>query len=127
MTSTEQHVAIYGFDKADQAARVAELLIDGEILYAVYDCKGRGSGFVGITDRRLIARDDGHMKHSKAIVSIPYARIHAVGVGSEYKLVGSNEGRLSVSAGDDDWIFTFKGDGKVRNAYQRIMSHLLAS
>lgn len=117
--------AVDGFDKADQAQRVAELLLDGEVLYAVYDCKGRGTGFVGITDKRIIARDDGHLKHSKQIVSIPYGRIHAVGIGNEYKFVGANEGRLTVSAGDDEWIFAFKGEGKTRNAYQRIMQHLI--
>ena len=114
-----------GFDKQDQANRVVELLVDGELLYAVYDCKGRGTGFLGITDRRLIVRDDGHLKHSKRIVSIPYRQITAVGTGSDYKLLGSSEGTLSVHAGGEEWDFRLKGDGKTRKAYLRIMEHLL--
>ena len=117
--------AIDGFDKADQAQRVANMLLEGELLYAVYDCKGRGTGFVGITDRRIIARDDGHMKHSKRIVSIPYGQVTAVGIAADYKWIGSNEGIITVhTGGGEDWEFHFKGEGKTTKAYHRIMQHV---
>jgi len=127
-TEMAMAVAIDGFDKADQAARVASMLIEGEVLYAVYDCKGRGTGFIGITDRRIIARDDGHLKHSKHIVSIPYSQISAVGLGSEYHFAKSNEGILTIHTGSgEDWEFHFRGDGKTTKAYQRVMQHVAKS
>lgn len=114
-----------GFDKQDQATRVSSMLIEGEVLYAVYDCKGRGTGFLGITDRRLIARDDGHMKHGKRIVSSPYGQVSAVGLGSDYNFGRSNEGIITIhTGGGEDWEFHFKGDGKTTNAYQRIMQQV---
>ena len=53
-----------GFDNKAQADRIAALIMPGETLYLVFDCKGRGSGFIGVTDKRIIARDDGHRNKS---------------------------------------------------------------
>ena len=39
------------FDKQDQLDKIWDWVIPGETLYAIYDCKGAGTGFVGITDR----------------------------------------------------------------------------
>ncbi len=111
------------FDKQDQLDRVQELLIDGEHLFFVLDCKGKGSGFLGVTDKRLVLRDDGFARFSKSIVSIPYRNLHAVATGFESGLFRSNS-TLSFSAGDDDWALSFKGD-KAGHAYKEIMRHLL--
>lgn len=113
-----------GFDRGDQAARVAELILPGEQLYLVFDCKGRGTGFVGVTSKRLIARDDGRRGREKQITSIPFSRIHAVSVESDRGWVRGSS-FLAISAGDDDWSFQFKGADKARRAYMRIMEHLL--
>ncbi len=113
-----------GFDKEDQANRVAELILEGETLYGVFDCKGRGSGFVGITNKRIIARDDGRRGREKQITSIPFSRIHAVSVESDKGWVRGSS-KLAFGAGDDDWDFEFKGADKAKRVYQRIMAHLL--
>ncbi len=42
------------YDNEMQYRRVGAYLLPGETLYAVYDCKGIGTGFVGITDLRII-------------------------------------------------------------------------
>lgn len=112
------------FDKQDQFDRVKDLLLDNEQLYMVYDCKGRGSGFVGITDRRLILRDDGLTK--KSILSVPYSKVHSVGVSSDQNFLRSSTSSLSFAAGADSWEFEFKGDGKAQKAYAEIMKHVLA-
>lgn len=112
------------FDKQDQLDRVQEMLISGEHLLLVLDCKGRGSGFLGVTDRRVIVRDDGFVKHKKSIVSVPYSRLHAVGVDSERGFLRGSSS-LSFSAGDDDWTLEFKGAEKARAAYNAVMEHLL--
>jgi len=41
-------------------------MVPGEALYAVYDCKGAGTGFIGITDRRIIFYDKRFMRKIKA-------------------------------------------------------------
>ena len=113
-----------GYDRKDQAARVCDMVLPGETLYLVFDCKGRGSGFVGITDKRVIARDDGRRGREKQITSIPFARIHSVSLESDKGWVRGSS-FLSISAGDDDWGFNFKGTDKAKRAYERIMEHLL--
>ncbi len=113
------------FDKQDQLDRVQEMLLTGETLYMVLDCKGRGSGFLGITDRRVILRDDGFQRWNKHIVSIPYSRIHAVSVDSDKGWVRGSS-KLGFSAGDDDWTLEFKGAEKAHGAYLRVMEHVLA-
>lgn len=112
-----------GYDNKSQADRVAALILPGETLYLVYDCKGRGSGFVGVTSHRVVVQDDGFT--TKHIQSIPYTRINSVGVDSKAGW-GKGSSFLSFSAGIHDWAFTFKGAAKARKAYQRIMEQLLA-
>lgn len=45
------------FDRKEQLQKIQRLLVPNETLYAVYDLKGGGTGFVGITDLRLIFMD----------------------------------------------------------------------
>lgn len=113
------------FDRKDQLERVQEMLIPGESLLLVLDCKGRGSGFLGVTDRRVIIRDDGFAKFKKSAIWVPYSRLHAVGVESDRGWVRGSSS-LSFSAGDDDWDLEFKGADRARAAYLAIMVHLLA-
>ena len=68
------------YDNKSQYDRIKAYGIPGEKLYAVYDCKGRGTGFVGITDQRVIFYDQGTFLKTKTMISIPYNQI--VGVAS---------------------------------------------
>ena len=122
----EKVQALDGFDKQDQADRVAQMLVRGEVLFLVYDCKGRGTGFIGVTDKRIIARDDGRRGREKQITSIPFSRIHSVSVESDKGWVRGSS-FLAISAGDDDWTFNFRGADKAQRAYQRIMESLLGT
>lgn len=45
------------YDNKSQYERIRAYIIPGENLFAVYDCKGDGTGFVGITDQRIIFYD----------------------------------------------------------------------
>ncbi len=109
--------------RAALAVRPGKLL--PQKLYLVFDCKGRGSGFLGVTDKRIIARDDGRRGREKQIVSIPFSRVHAVSVESDRGWVRGSS-LLAISAGDDDWSFEFKGADKAKKAYTRIMESVLA-
>jgi len=37
------------YDKEDQYKQIVPWLIESELLHAVYDCKGAGTGFIAIT------------------------------------------------------------------------------
>lgn len=52
--------------------------MDTEQLYAVFDCKGAGTGFIGITDKRLIFYDKAAMRVKKSLTSVPFSRITSV-------------------------------------------------
>src|SRR5687767_72383 len=60
------------YDRKDQHDRIAAYIIPGEKLMAVYDLKGVGTGFVGISDRRVIFYDQGTFGKKRAMISIPY-------------------------------------------------------
>jgi hypothetical protein len=46
------------FDKRDQLERIEASLLPGEEIEAVFDLKGGGTGFLGITSRRVIFQDN---------------------------------------------------------------------
>ncbi len=60
------------YDKKDQLEKIQDWVMPGETLYAVYDLKGGGTGFIGITDWRLIFYDKQFMRKIKAMVTIPF-------------------------------------------------------
>ena len=76
---------IYG--RKDQMKKTQQLVIGGEVLYSVYDLKGGGTGFVGITDLRLVFIDQAFLRKQKAIVSLPYTKLAAVGSEDSGRLV----------------------------------------
>lgn len=112
------------FDKKDQLEKVQAHVMQGETLYAVLDMKGGGTGFVGITDLRLIFLDHAFVKKSKAMVSIPFSKITAVAsVDSGGIIFGTST--LQVVAGSREWEFEFRSNDKAHYAYQLIMRNLL--
>jgi hypothetical protein len=58
MTTQQQQRPQPVFDKEDQLNKITANLLQGEVVIAVYDCIGGGTGFVGITDRRVIIQDN---------------------------------------------------------------------
>ena len=65
------------FDKQDQFQKIMANLLQGEFVLAVYDCIGAGTGFVGITNRRVIVQDNSFVGKKTALTSIPYSRVNA--------------------------------------------------
>jgi hypothetical protein len=113
------------FDKQDQHDRLAQLLIPGETMWMVLDCFGSGTGFIGITDRRLMFMDSSWRKTKNVIVSVPLDRVHAVGISLAAGFFTKGTGTLSIQAGDDDWTFAFRNQDKTKLAYQLLMSLVL--
>jgi hypothetical protein len=117
------------FDKRDQMERIQSLVIDGETLYAVYDMKGGGTGFMGITDLRLIFMDESFVRKSKALVTVPFSKITAVGVEDSGRHINpfAATSELIIVAGSREWDFEFRSNEKAHRAYRLIMSNLLQS
>lgn len=113
------------FDRKDQHDKLSSLLIPDETMWMVLDCKGSGTGFIGITDKRLIFQDSSWRKAKNVIVSVPLDRVHAVGISDNYSFIGRGSGILSIQAGDDDWAFEFKNAEKTRIAYKLLLSFVL--
>ena len=111
------------FDKKDQFDRINAYVIKGETLKAVYDCKGAGTGFVGITDQRVIFYDQGVFLKKKTMVSIPYHQIVGVASADEGIVFKTSEITLITSAGRFE--FEFRGADKAHWAYQYIMNQIL--
>lgn len=115
------------FDKKDQMERIQTLVVDGETLLAVYDMKGGGTGYMGITDLRLIFMDESFFRKSKALVAVPFSKLTAVGVedtGRSLNPFGATS-RLLITAGTREWEFEFRSNEKAHKAYQLIMGNLL--
>ncbi len=114
------------YDKMPQLKRIQAQLIPGETLYAVYDMKGGGTGFVGITDLRLIFYDQSFIRKQKAMVSLPFTKITAIGTEDSGGVLFKS-GVLFVVAGTREWSFIFRGGDKAHRAYNLIMANLLQS
>lgn len=112
------------FDNKSQLERIRAYLISGEKLYAVLDLKGSGTGFVGLTDRRLIFYDQGVLFKKKSMVSIPYNQIIGVASADEGMIFTTSEVSLITAAGK--FTFEFRGSDKAHNAYVYIMTQILA-
>jgi hypothetical protein len=76
------------YDKPDQLERIKEGLLEGENVLAVYDCIGAGTGFVGLTDLRVILQDNSFVGKKVALTSVPYSRVQAVSFVSKKSMLG---------------------------------------
>lgn len=111
------------YDNKAQLDRVAAYLIPGETLHAVYDCKGGGTGFVGITDQRIIFYDQAFLRSKKAMVSIPYNRV--IGVASEDEGIIFKTSTITLITSAGNYTFEFRGADKAHWAYSFIMNQIL--
>ena len=111
------------YDNEGQYKRIAAYVLPGEILRAVYDCKGGGTGFVGITDQRIIFYDQGILFKKKAMVSIPYNQIIGVASADEGVIFQTSQITLITAAGN--FSFEFRGADKAHWAYRFILNQIL--
>lgn len=117
-------------DKKDQLEKIESVCLPDEIIRAVFDLKGRGTGFIGITDKRIIYYDKAFLKDKKALVSIPYDRIASV-ASEDNKGFIIKKGFLVTDTltiqpmGLEPKTFEFRGGDKAHIAHNIIMEHLL--
>ena len=117
-------------DKKDQLEKVEAVCLPDELIRAVFDLKGRGTGFLGITDKRIVYFDKEFMKNRKALVSIPFSRISSVasednsGFFIQKGFLVSDTLAVTLNGGEVK-IFEFRGGEKAHLAHMIIMEHLL--
>ena len=125
-----QHAQDIMVDKKDQLEKIEWVCLPDELIRAVFDLKGGGTGFLGLTDKRIIYYDKAFLKKKKAVVSIPYSRIASV--ASEDNKGFIIKGGYFVSdtltielLGLEPRTFTFRGGDKAHIAHNIIMEYLL--
>jgi hypothetical protein len=116
-------------DKKEQFQKIEGALLEGEKIFAVFDMKGGGTGFIGITSWRVIIYDKSFMRKMKAVVSIPYSRIYSVaaedenGVFSGRGFYGTS--KMVLKTAGDDFEFEFRGSDKAHIAHNLILSFMV--
>jgi len=117
-------------DKKDQLEKIESICLPDETIRAVFDLKGAGTGFLGITDKRIVYYDKAFLKSKKALVSIPYNRIASV-ASEDNKGFLIKKGflvsdTLTISSmGLEPKTFEFRGGDKAHCAHNIIMGYLL--
>lgn len=114
-------------DKPEQLEQIRAGLLQGEIVYAVYDCIGVGTGFVGITNMRVILQDKSFVGNKLAIVSIPYKNIRSVSMLSNKSMLGrfASSSSIGIDTGGSIKEAEFRGDDKARHAHDVILWNVL--
>lgn len=117
------------FDKQDQFDKISGNLMEGETLYAVYDGIGVGTGFIGLTDRRVIIQDNSFVGKKVALTSIPYKRIQSVSYVSDKSMLGklASNSTISIAAASTMYEVSFRGDAKAKHAHDVILHYIMLS
>ncbi len=117
------------FDKPEQLEKIQEGLLPEETVYAVFDMKGGGTGFIGITDKRVMIQDSAFLKKEKAIVSVPYDRIHALAASEDTGMLGGRGffagSKLILSTSAGAYELEFRGAEKANAAHDMILTRML--
>lgn len=117
------------YDKKDQLQKIESGLLPGETIEAVFDMKGGGTGFVGITSKRVIVYDKVFLRRMKAVVSIPYSRITSVAAEDESGLFTGRgffgSSKVVVLTSHGEYEFEFRGSDKAHLAHNLILSHMV--
>jgi hypothetical protein len=119
-------------DKRDQLEKIEGVCLPDETIRAVFDLKGPYTGFIGITDKRIIYYDKAFLKARKALVSIPHNRIASVASEDNGGLFVRKgffvTDTLTISPiGLEPKSFEFRGGEKAHNAHNIIMEYVLST
>ena len=117
-------------DKKDQLEKIEGMCLPEETILAVFDLKGQGTGFLGITDKRLIFYDKEFMRKKKAVVSLPHYRIVSVASEDDSGVIIKkgffvSDALTITPIGGEPKTFEFRGGEKAHQAHNIIMRLIL--
>ncbi len=117
------------YDKREQLDKIQSALLPGEVVEGVFDMKGGGTGFLGVTNKRVIVYDKAFMRKMKAVVSIPYSRITSIAAQDESGLLSGRgffaSSRVLLTTSRGEYEFEFRGADKAHLAHNLILSHMV--
>ncbi len=113
------------YDNKGQLQQIQSGLLDGEQIIAVYDAVGAGTGFIGLTNRRIIIQDKSFVGKRVAITSIPYARVSSVSVVSNKSWAGQffSTGTIALTVGTHIYEVEFRGSDKAHHVHNVILHY----
>ncbi|RZU50202.1 PH (Pleckstrin Homology) domain-containing protein [Krasilnikovia cinnamomea] len=116
------------FDNKGQLEQIQSGLLEGEQIIAVYDAVGAGTGFLGLTNRRVIIQDKSFVGKRVAITSIPYSKVSSVSVVSNKSWAGQffSTGSIAITVGTHVYEVEFRGTEKTHHVHNVIL-HYAAS
>ncbi|GIG02236.1 PH domain-containing protein [Catellatospora citrea] len=114
------------YDRKEQLQQIQSGLLPGEQVIAVYDAIGAGTGFIGLTDRRVIIQDKSFVGKKTAITSIPYPKITSVSVVSNKSWAGQffSTGAIAINVGTHVYEMEFRGDEKSHHVHDLILHRI---
>jgi len=115
------------FDKQEQVQKVEAMLLEGETLIAVYDCIGAGTGFVGVTDLRIILQDNSFVGKKIALTSLPYSKVTSVSFVQDRSMFGkfASSSSVAITVGSHSHEADFRGEDKARYVHDLVLRRLL--
>ena len=113
------------YDNKGQLQQVQSGLMDGEEIIAVYDAIGAGTGFIGLTNRRIIIQDKSFVGKRIAITSIPYSKVSSVSVVSNKSWAGEffSSGTIAITVGTHTYEVEFRGVEKTHHVHNVILHY----
>lgn len=117
------------YDKKEQLEKISDSLLPGERVEAVFDLKGQGTGFLGITSHRIVFYDKVFLRRMKAVVSIPYQHINSIAAQDEDNILTGRgffaSSKLIITTTHGDHEFEFRTADKAHHAHDLVLSHML--
>ena len=113
------------YDSKGQLQQIESGLLDGEQIIAVYDAVGAGTGFIGLTNRRVIIQDKSFVGKRVALTSIPYSKVSSVSVVSNKSWAGQffSTGTIAITVGQHVYEVEFRGSEKTQHAHNVILHY----
>lgn len=96
----------------------------------MFDLKGSGTGFLGITSKRVIFQDNNFLrKQMKALVSIPFRSIHTIAAKDEVGMLASRgyfaSSEIVIGTSSGEYDFELRGADKGHQAHTMMLEHML--
>lgn len=102
--------------------------MEGETPFVVYVGKGMGTGFIGLTDRRVIMQDNSFVVGKSALTSLPYKGIQSDSYLSHKSMFGKfvAASTVAIRVGGSDYAVEFRAKRRLVT-HDLILHHVIFS